>query len=76
MLKNLYLAVSKSKSVDMPGLPDDLTAEKMVTVVSAFFKASNDCIREVVEDLIAQARFWCHACKNCCYSIVLLLDHY
>ncbi|CAM9932173.1 unnamed protein product [Ascophyllum nodosum] len=57
MLKNLYLAVSKSKSVDMPGLPDDLTAEKMVTVVSAFFKASNDCIREVVEDLIAQARF-------------------
>lgn len=42
--------------MEAPKLPDDLTVEKMVVVVGAFFEASNQCIRDVIADLVAQAR--------------------
>lgn len=55
LLKHLYLAVSGLPSDEEEvQLPDDLTAEKMVTVVTAFFKASNDVIENVVKELLAK----------------------
>lgn len=57
LLKHLYLAVSGLPSdEEAVELPDDLTAEKMVTVVTAFFKASNNVIETVVQELLAKAR--------------------
>lgn len=59
-LKNLFLAVSNLPTdEEEPDLPDDLTVEKMVTVVTAFFKASNNVIETVVQELHAKVR------KNC-----------
>lgn len=55
VLRNLYLAVSNAAPKEPTALPDDLTAEKMVTVVTAFFKATNAVIRDVVEELILEA---------------------
>lgn len=56
-LKNLYLTVSNLPTdEEEPELPDDLTVEKMVTVVTAFFKASNDVIESVVQELLAKVR--------------------
>lgn len=55
LLKHLYQAVSNAPAEEeVPELPSDLTAEKMVTVVNAFFSVSNTVIREVVEELISQ----------------------
>ncbi|CAM9512994.1 unnamed protein product, partial [Scytosiphon promiscuus] len=57
MLRRLYLAVSNLPSEEQEiELPDDLTAEKMVTVVKAFFKASNNVIESVIQELLAKAR--------------------
>lgn len=57
MLRRLYLAVSNLPSDEQETeLPDDLTAEKMVTVVKAFFKASNNVIESVIQELLAKAR--------------------
>ncbi|CAM9860296.1 unnamed protein product, partial [Hapterophycus canaliculatus] len=57
MLRRLYLAVSKLPSDEQETeLPDDLTAEKMVTVVKAFFKASNGVLESVIQELLAKAR--------------------
>ncbi|CAM9284702.1 unnamed protein product [Ectocarpus sp. 6 AP-2014] len=54
-LKNLYLTVSNLPTdEEEPELPDDLTVEKMVTVVTAFFKASNNVIESVVQELLAK----------------------
>lgn len=56
-LKNLYLTVSNLPTdEEEPELPDDLTVEKMVTVVTAFFKASNNVIETVVQELLAKVR--------------------
>lgn len=57
LLKHLYLAVSNLPSDEQAvELPEDLTAEKMVTVVTAFFKASNNVIEAVVQELLAKVR--------------------
>lgn len=58
MLEQMYQAVSgASAEEEPPKLPDDLTEEKMVTVVNAFFAASNTLLRDIVEELVAQARY-------------------
>lgn len=58
MLEQMYRAVSgASAEEEAPKLPDDLTEEKMVTVVNAFFAASNTVLRDIVEELVAQARY-------------------
>ena len=55
VLKKLYQAVANSPAPAAESqIPTDLTAEKMVTVVTAFFEASNSVIRSVVEELLAQ----------------------
>lgn len=57
MLRRLYLAVSGLPSEEQTvELPDDLTVEKMVTVVTAFFKASNNVIEQVIQELLAKVR--------------------
>lgn len=56
ILKAMYLRVSNLPSDEAVELPEDLTAEKMVTVVTAFFKASNNVIETVVQDLLAKVR--------------------
>lgn len=57
VLKKLYQAVANSPAPAAESqIPTDLTAEKMVTVVTAFFEASNSVIRSVVEELLAQVR--------------------
>lgn len=64
LLKHLYLAVSNLPTDEEPvELPDDLTTEKMVTVVTAFFKASNNVIETVVQELLAKVR--CNSSKGC-----------
>lgn len=58
MLEQMYRAVSgASTEEEAPKLPDNLTEEKMVTVVNAFFAASNTVLRDIVEELVAQARY-------------------
>ena len=58
LLKHLYLTVSNLPSdEEAVELPADLTAEKMVTVVTAFFKASNNVIETVVQELLAKVRY-------------------
>eukprot|EP00903_Cladosiphon_okamuranus_P006211 g6105.t1 len=55
LLKHMYLAVSGLPSdEEAVELPKDLTAEKMVTVVTAFFKANNNVIETVVRELLAK----------------------
>ena len=57
VLKKLYQAVANSPAVEQAApIPNDLTAEKMATVVTAFFEASNGVIRSVVEELLAEVR--------------------
>lgn len=57
ILKKLYQAVSNAPMMEQSApVPSDLTAEKMVTVVTAFFDASNSVIRSVVEELLAEVR--------------------
>lgn len=55
LLKHLYLAVSGlSSDEEEVELPDDLTAGKMVTVVTLFFKASNNVIENAIKELVAK----------------------
>lgn len=55
-LKMMYLSVSNEPAEEKaPDLPDDLSAEKMVTVVTIFFAAANKVVRETVEELLAEA---------------------
>lgn len=57
LLKRMYLVVSNLPSdEEAVELPEDLTVEKMVTVVAAFFKASNDVLETVVQELLAKVR--------------------
>lgn len=57
ILKKLYQAVSNAPVMEQAApVPSDLTAEKMVTVVTAFFDASNSVIRSVVEELLAEGK--------------------
>ncbi|CAM9248059.1 unnamed protein product [Laminaria digitata] len=57
LLKKLYRAVAQAPAVEEAAkIPTDLTAEKMVTVVKAFFDASNVVIRDVVEELLAEGK--------------------
>lgn len=57
LLKHLYLAVSGLPSDEEEvELPDDLTVEKMVTVVAAYFKASNNVFENTVKELVAKVR--------------------
>lgn len=58
LLKKLYRAVAQVPAVEEAAkIPTDLTAEKMVTVVKAFFDASNVVIRDVVEELLAEVLY-------------------
>lgn len=57
MLKKMYQAVSNAPAMEQAApVPSDMTVEKMVTVVTAFFEASNGVIRSVVEELLAEVR--------------------
>lgn len=57
LLKHLYLSVSNLPTEEVEvELPDDLTAEKMVMVVQAFWKASTSVIEAVVQDTLARVR--------------------
>ena len=57
MLKKMYQAVSNAPAMEQTAsVPSDMTVEKMVTVVTAFFEASNGVIRSVVEELLAEVR--------------------
>lgn len=55
LLKHLYKSVS-GLPTEEPELPDDLTAETMVMVVEAFWKASNSVIKTVVQDFLNRVR--------------------
>lgn len=61
LLKHMYSMVSGLPSDEAVELPEDLTAEKMVTVVTAFFKASNNVIETVVQELLAKVRCKVHS---------------
>ncbi|CAM9731956.1 unnamed protein product [Pylaiella littoralis] len=51
LLVHLYKSVA-GLPIEEPELPDDLTAETMVMVVTAFWKASNNVIKTVVQDVL------------------------
>lgn len=55
-LRKMYLAVAGLPSEDTYDIPDDLTVEKMVEVIKIYFAASLGAMKEVVEDLLSQAR--------------------
>lgn len=55
LLVHLYKSVA-GLPIEEPELPDDLTAETMVMVVTAFWKASNNVIKTVVQDVLDRVR--------------------
>lgn len=55
LLKHLYMSVLGLPKKETE-LPDDLTAETMVMVVEAFWKASNNVIKTVVQDVLSRVR--------------------
>lgn len=72
-LKSTYLAIAGAPLDEVGGVPEGLTAEKMVEVVKVYFDASMEATRSVLEGLKAQVRCSNHAFRES-FCMLFLLD--